>query len=335
MNEIFILRDSFEEHIKISSFLLYGAVEKITSPCVSVIMPVYNRPDYFKKSLKSVLEQDFDSCYEIVVVDNYDRDGESPNLHVVKEAEASNVLYYRNEQNLGMYGNWNRGIKLSRAEYITFCHDDDILLPHCLSRLMTLQKKTGKKCILSRWNEIDENDNYISKYDYPYTKFWLFKERDHCEYTLYHQFLGSMGFGIGCLFNRQYMLELGGYNKEYYPSADYALQTAYTYYYGCVLNNVPTFNYRIASNESSTVFEQFAERDLFFRKCMIPKIHQPKWWLRRVMMANYRISKRFFAIIWGGKDVSNSCEVGITDRIIMRLCLLFNNMKRYRLNVPV
>ena len=50
-------------------------------------------------------------------------------------------MYYKNEKILGMLGNWNRGIELARAPFVTYCHDDDMLLPSALSRLMELQKK--------------------------------------------------------------------------------------------------------------------------------------------------------------------------------------------------
>lgn len=105
-------------------------------------MPVFNHPDYFRKSLSSAINQDYTDDYEIIVVDNNDQtDGPTSNQVIVEEFRNPKVLYYKNEKNIGMFGNWNRGIELARASFVTYCHDDDMLLPSALSRLMELQKK--------------------------------------------------------------------------------------------------------------------------------------------------------------------------------------------------
>lgn len=296
---------------------------------VSVIIPVYNRPDTFFFSLESVLKQDYKKPYEIVIVDNYNDSEESPNLKIIKEKNPQNVVYYHNQENLGMYGNWNRGIQLASADYITYCHDDDIFLPNCLSRLMELQKEVGKKCILSRYNRIDEKGNYISKYRYPHKGFVFLKEKDHYEYTLYNQFIASMGFGVGCLFNRRCMIELGGYNKAFYPSADYALQSSYTYYYGCVINNIPTFNYRVAKNESINTYKQFSEKDRLFRKQMIRKLKYPNCFLNRIILANYRTSTIYNAILWGKQDKTSLKQRIFSDRVLMYIASISNIFKGY------
>lgn len=330
MDNIFNKTNCFKINEKVKSILLFGKYEDVPNPVISIIMPVYKRPDTFKKSLDSALKQDFDQPYEIVVVDNYDGEGESPNLKVVINSGDTKIMYYHNEKNLGMLGNWNRGIEMSRAEFITFCHDDDILLPSCLSRLMGLQKKVGRKCILSVMNEIDDNDNIISRYDYPHNKWWFIKERDYINYTLYDQFLGSQGFGVGCLFNRKCMLELGGYNNQFYPSADYALHSAYTYYYGCILNKIPTFNYRIAVNESLNQYKKFIEVDKFFRQCMAPKINLPNYILKLIIEAKYNISKIQLAIKWGGEKNNIIKEIKITDKIIWKFATLWLDIKSYK-----
>lgn len=332
MDSLFNKKNCFKEFEDIKSILLYGKVTDVPNPKVSILMPVYKRPDTFKLSLESALNQDYNQPYEIVVVDNYDGEGESPNLKVVKETGAKNIMYYHNEKNLGMLGNWNRCIEMARADYLTYCHDDDILLANCLSRLMELQKVSGKKCILSAMNEIDDNGNIIRTCNYPDSKMGLLIERDHINYTLYDQFLFSRGFGVGCLFNRQCMLEIGGYNNVFYPSADYALQSSYTYYYGCVLNNIPIFNYRIAANESLNQYTKFAEVDKHFRKCMAQKINLPKWWLNRIIKANYNITTLLFAIKWGKESEEKLRNISLSDRIVMNIATMGQRIKMYRLS---
>lgn len=324
--DIFEKKNCFVEFQGIKSVQKYGDYNNCKDPVVSIIMPVYKRPDTFRISLLSAVNQSFHQPYEIVVVDNFDGDGESPNLNVVKSVSASNIMYYHNEKNLGMYGNWNRGIELARAEYITYCHDDDILLPNCLSRLMGLQQETGNKCILSRWNEINEKGEFTKEYKYPHKVLGVLKEKDHREYGLYDQFLASVGFGVGCLFNKKCMLEIGGYNKDYYPSADYALHSCYTFYYGCILNNIPTFNYRVALNESYLIFEKFAEKDRIIKIDITRKMHKPQYLLSQLNLSLYRTHLDAFRSIWGGAKSNKS---KIIDKIILKCVYLFNIAKGY------
>ena len=162
MRDILEIKDNFSIYKGIKSSLLWGNPSYCKKPKVSIIMPVFNHPDYFRKSLSSAINQDYTDDYEIIVVDNNDQtDGPTSNQVIVEEFRNPKVLYYKNEKNIGMFGNWNRGIELARAPFVTYCHDDDMLLPSALSRLMELQKKTGDKAIFSAYNKMDDKRDNI------------------------------------------------------------------------------------------------------------------------------------------------------------------------------
>lgn len=330
--DIFSKKNCFLDWAHVKSNLLVGNYEDCPNPRVSIIMPCYKRADYFKLSLQSAINQDYPFEYEIVVVDN-NVDGDiSPNQKIVEECGAKNVFYYRNAENLGMAGNWNRGIELARAEYITYCHDDDILLPNCLSTLMSIQGDTKEKCILSAFNVIDDEGDYLLKKEYPHRKkrMSFMIEKPYYNYTLYDQFLSSKGFGVGCLFHRKHMIELGGYNKEFYPSFDYALQSAYTYYYGCVYNAIPTFNYRLGINESNSAWVGFNNADKHFRKCMMSKIHIPNFILSRISDALYNRNEIGFRSAW--KNEKEDKEISKRDQFVLKLATYYaQRIKPYRI----
>ncbi|MBR3408695.1 MAG: glycosyltransferase [Paludibacteraceae bacterium] len=292
MKDIFDKTDHFKERENILSHLLYGNPNDCPNPLVSVIMPVYNRPDTFPASLASVLNQQCDFPFEVVVVDNKADVDRTESQDIVEATGAKNIMYYRNAENIGMYDNWNRGIWLSRGKYYTYCHDDDILLPGALQRLIDLQKQIGeKKCIFSKYNMIDAEDNYIRKYEYPHKK-GLLKEQDYYNYTLFDHFVGPIAVGVGCLFNRECALEIGGYDREYYPCSDIAFQARYTYYYGSVVNNIPTFNYRVSINDSRNidVILKIQEMTCVVRKCIQRKLHFPDLILNLHTNAMYRLT---------------------------------------------
>lgn len=69
-------------------------------------------------------------------------------------------------------------------------------------------------------------------------------------------------------FQKKCLLEIGGFSPEFYPSADYALNAVMATKYNVFFCKEPTFCYRVAENESISVYQQFAEVDKHFRNCM-------------------------------------------------------------------
>ena len=93
-------------------------------PRVSIGIPVYNGAHFLERSVRSVLEQDFQDL-EIIIADNASSDATEP---ISKElaAQDTRVRYYRNETNLGASRNYNKVFELARGEYFKWqAHDDE------------------------------------------------------------------------------------------------------------------------------------------------------------------------------------------------------------------
>ncbi|MFB2983175.1 tetratricopeptide repeat protein [Microseira sp. BLCC-F43] len=116
----------------------FPAIPTVTNPeqprpFWSVVIPVYNRRDYLLECLASVLAQwSGEEEMEILVIDDA---SPSPLLELVNSIGSGIVRYYRNPQNLGLPGNWNAGVAISRGEWIHLLHDDDYILPGFYARL--------------------------------------------------------------------------------------------------------------------------------------------------------------------------------------------------------
>lgn len=94
-------------------------------PLVSLCIPVYNRADIVADTIRSAIAQTYEKL-EILVVDNASTD----NLReVVSQFSDKRIQYFRNPENLGQFGNFNRCIDLSHGEYIHILHSDDIIPP--------------------------------------------------------------------------------------------------------------------------------------------------------------------------------------------------------------
>ena len=330
MRNLYDSFDAFAETAGIPSDLRYGDPAAVPDPSVTVIMPVYHRPERFEEALRSVVSQDFDGSFEVVVVDNHEEDS-SPNLDVVCRVAAPNVMYYHNRENLGMYGNWNRGILLARAPYVTYCHDDDRLTPGALSRLMALQRLCGDSCILSVFNMIDENGHFRKTMALR-RRFLLWKPRSFYRYSLLGQILGNVTCGDGSLYRRDHLLEIGGFDKSYYPAADYALNLGYARRFGAVVNNVPTSDYRIGENESLQVFRAFPEAERTIHCQMGLEERFPASFARQLMEAHYRSAVYGAEKTWGDKGGQKEGAIeklSLRDRLLLSLVRNWDRLHKY------
>ena len=90
---------------------------------VSVIVPVYNIENYLRKCIESLLDQETDCNYEIILVDDGSTDNSGKICDEYAE-ECSNITVYHTE-NRGLSEARNYGIDRSHGKYLTFVDSDD------------------------------------------------------------------------------------------------------------------------------------------------------------------------------------------------------------------
>jgi glycosyltransferase involved in cell wall biosynthesis len=218
-----------------------------------------------------------------------------------------------------MAGNWNRSIELARAPFITYCHDDDALLPGALERLMTLQKKSKDKAVFSACHKINAKGEIIAKHTHPKTKWGILVAKDHYNITLTDCFISNYGSPGGCLFSKQNMIELGGYNEDF-CCLDVAIGVLSTYKYGAVYNDVPVLNQRVAVNTSFAVIEQIPLSYRDIQNCIKNKLPYPNFILNLIINARFDFSKKLTLVGLGLADQATLRNVSLIDRLIVKAC---------------
>lgn len=127
---------------------------------ITVFMPVYNTEKFVGKAIDSILAQTYVD-FELLILDDCSTDRSFEICQDYAKMD-SRVRLIRNEQNLGMMGNWNRGIKLAKGEFWAKLDADDIwgadMLEECM-HVMEEYPEVGMVC--SRHMDIDENDRPI------------------------------------------------------------------------------------------------------------------------------------------------------------------------------
>lgn len=104
------------------------------SDLVSVVIPAYKRPEMLADCLASVLSQDYRPLEVVVTDDSPDAACE----RVVEQTalpEGVTMVYRRSTPSLRQAGNVNKGFALATGDRIVLIHDDDVLLPGCISAL--------------------------------------------------------------------------------------------------------------------------------------------------------------------------------------------------------
>lgn len=102
----------------------------MTTPSISVVMPVYNTEKYIADSMRSILNQTF-SDFELIVVNDGSTDA---SLEIIKSFKDQRITVLENKTNLGNYATRNIGHFAARGKYICVMDADDLALPNRLEK---------------------------------------------------------------------------------------------------------------------------------------------------------------------------------------------------------
>jgi glycosyltransferase involved in cell wall biosynthesis len=122
---------------------------------VSVIIPVFNRPDDALNAVRSVLRQSI-SCHEIIVVD----DGSDVNIKI--DINDQRIKLIKHSINKGAAEARNTGIKYCTGDYIAFLDSDDVWTSKKLElQLKFMQEMNFQVCctgytLLRQNNKVEE-----------------------------------------------------------------------------------------------------------------------------------------------------------------------------------
>jgi glycosyltransferase involved in cell wall biosynthesis len=87
---------------------------------LTIAIPVFERYDFFETAVNSVLNQTV--VPKLIVVDN-----NSSHNQFEDYCNINNIRYYKNQTNIGMFGNWNKCFELCNTEFVMLLGDDDYL----------------------------------------------------------------------------------------------------------------------------------------------------------------------------------------------------------------
>ena len=95
--------------------------KRTVSPCVSVITVVYNNESLVEQSIQSVINQNSDN-FEYIIIDGNSTDG---TLNIIEKYDSL-IDCWLSESDSGIYDAMNKGIALSKGEWLIFLNSDDL-----------------------------------------------------------------------------------------------------------------------------------------------------------------------------------------------------------------
>ena len=130
---------------------------------VSIVLPVYNGEKYLRESIDSVLNQTYKN-WELLIVDDCSKDS-TPQIAAEYVQLDSRILYYRNENNLKLPRNLNKGFRLAKGDYLTWTSDDNLFRPTAIARMLeALQNTPNAHFVFASCQYIDSEGKNIETY---------------------------------------------------------------------------------------------------------------------------------------------------------------------------
>jgi glycosyltransferase involved in cell wall biosynthesis len=130
-------------------------------PLVSVLIPTYNRPEFFQLALESVLKQTYKNI-EILIGDDSTNDDTETIINENYLIRYPQIKYYRNKTNLGQFENDLALFNRANGDFINFLMDDDLFKPNKIENMMNyfLQDKEEEIALVTSHRAIiDKNGN--------------------------------------------------------------------------------------------------------------------------------------------------------------------------------
>lgn len=121
----------------------------MTTPRISVLMPVYNGGAYLRPAIDSILAQTF-TDFEFLIIDDGSTDD---SLAIARSYADPRIRLEPNGRNLGLIATLNRGLGLVRGEYIARMDCDDISFPGRLARQVAMLDRHPEIGLCGTWFE--------------------------------------------------------------------------------------------------------------------------------------------------------------------------------------
>ncbi len=229
---------------------------------ISIVLPVYNGEKYLRESIDSVLAQTYKN-WELLIVDDCSTDSSAA---IAKEYASKDrrIYYYRNENNLRLPRNLNKGFRLAKGDYLTWTSDDNKFKPTALEKMYdALKNNQNAQFVFASCRVINS-------------------EGEEIEYIMVDdkrkkQIVGHNVVGACFMYTRKAYEEVGEYNPDFTLVEDYDYwQRIYAKFNAVAISDI-LYEYRwhdgaLTSTMKKDAFNKTLEKMLLKNRPLFGKI---------------------------------------------------------------
>lgn len=132
------------------------------SKILSIVVPAYNVEHELERCIESCLKQDIpQEIYEIIIVN----DGSTDNTLQVANGIAAmhECISVVNQNNMGLSGARNTGLKHAKGKYVWFIDSDDYIKPNVLDNMIRQADDNNLDCLFFRLQRVFDDDSFRSE----------------------------------------------------------------------------------------------------------------------------------------------------------------------------
>ena len=92
---------------------------------LSVIIPNYNHGEFIEEQIDAIINQEY-KCFELIIIDDKSTDNSVDIIkNIIKKNPDENITLIENDKNTGQNEIFNKGLDVSKGDYICFPSADD------------------------------------------------------------------------------------------------------------------------------------------------------------------------------------------------------------------
>jgi len=219
--------ESLKPKIYTDNIYIHESSSKENKPFISICIPTFNRANYLKEAIESVLTQDYHN-YEIVIVDDGSTDNseevvrsfqmsvvDAKENHPYSSLKRGERIRYIKKENEGIPKTRNRLIAEASGEWILWLDSDDKLVPNILIVYVEFIKKYPNVGVFygdyQAFGEYKKGRNKITRKDY-------YKRNDELIADL---FIANRLSNVGSLVKKDLYFKYSSYNVDFKRAEDY------------------------------------------------------------------------------------------------------------------
>jgi glycosyltransferase involved in cell wall biosynthesis len=244
----------------------------MSSPVMTVLMPVYNAELFLREAMDSILHQTF-TDFEFLIIDDGSTDA---SVDIIKSYSDPRIRFIKNERNLGISLTLNKGIELAKAELIARMDADDISYPDRLQKQYDYMIAHPDCGMLSTWARVISQDKKFIRLERYRSNFYYYNLTFEC--WIYHPTI---------VFTKTAVKAAGMYSMPYSEDYDLFWQIARRHKIANLAE--PLVDYRLSPTSLNTVLRKH-EYDIANEQNVLRNI-------RYYMGDNFTISKESLELL--------------------------------------